>query len=77
MTQEQTILGELAFQQEGFTDPSRATRAGQLLNVEYVVTGRITRLRDAYQVNAQMIDVKTGEIVRSESVVHRGEFVGC
>ncbi|MBI4083651.1 MAG: hypothetical protein HY423_13680, partial [Candidatus Lambdaproteobacteria bacterium] len=75
-TQTDAVLGELAFQQEGFTDPSRATEAGQLLNVQFVVTGRITRLQGGYQVNVQMTDVKTGEIVRSESVLHRGDFVG-
>ena len=74
--QTESVLGELAFQQEGFTDPSRAAKAGQLLNVEYVVTGRLTKLQGAYQVNVQMTDVKTGEIVRSESALHRGDFVG-
>ena len=75
-TQTDAVLGELAFQQEGFTDPSRAAKAGQLLNVQYVVTGRVTKLQGAYQVNVQMTDVKTGEIVRSESVLYRGDFVG-
>ena len=75
MTQEQTILGELAFQQGGVTNPAQATALGRLLNVQFIVTGRVTRLVGAYQVNAQMIDVSTGEIVRSESVIHRGDFV--
>ncbi len=75
-SQTDAVLGELAFQQEGLTEPSRAAKAGQLLNVQFVVTGRITRLQGAYQVNVQMTDVKTGEIVRSESVLHQGDFVG-
>jgi TolB-like protein len=75
-SQTASILGELAFQQEGITDPAQATELGRLLNVQYIVTGRVTRLVGAYQVNVQMIDVKTGEIVRSESALHRGDFVG-
>lgn len=75
-TQTASILGELAFQQEGITDPAQATELGRLLNVQYIVTGRVTRLVGAYQVNVQMIDVQSGEIVRSESALHRGDFVG-
>jgi TolB-like protein len=74
-SQTTAVLGELAFQQEGFTDPSRAMEMGQLLNVEFVVTGRITKLQGAYQVNAQMTAVRTGEIVRRESILHGGDFV--
>jgi len=74
--QTDAILREQAFQQEGVTDLSRAAELGKLLNVEFVVTGRLTRLQDAHQLNVHLIHIQTGEIVRAESLVHRGEFVG-
>ena len=74
--QTEAVLGELAFQQQGVTDPGEAARIGRLLNVQYIVTGRITRLPQAYQVNAEMIRVETAEIERSETLVHRGDIVG-
>lgn len=70
------VLDELAFQSEGITDQSRAVALGKLLNVEYIVSGRITRLETAYQVNARMIEVETAEIVRSESIIHEGDILG-
>lgn len=69
------ILGEMAFQQGGFTDPAQVQEVGKLLNVEYIVTGRITSFSGAYQVKAQLVRVETGEIVRSETVLHRGDFI--
>ncbi len=74
-SQTEAVLEELAFQQVGVTDPGRAARIGRLLNVQYIVTGRLTALADAYQVHAQMIRVETAEIERSESIVYRGDIV--
>lgn len=70
------VLKELAFQQEGVTDPGQAVRIGKLLNVEFIVTGRVARLPNAYQVNAQIIQVETAEVVRSETLLHRGDIIG-
>ena len=75
-SQTDKVLGELAFQQEGLTEADQAAKIGQILNVEYIVTGRVTKLGEAYQVNAQMIDVETVEIVRSESIIYRGDIIG-
>jgi len=69
------ILGEQAFQQEGITEEKEAVRAGKLLNAKYIVTGRLNRLSGAYQLNVQMIQVQTAEIVRSEAVLHRGNVL--
>jgi len=73
--QTSAVLGEQAFQQEGVTDASKATEIGKLLNVEYIIMGRLTRLRGAYQVNAQMVNVKTGTIARSETYRQRDDFL--
>lgn len=74
--QMEAVLQEQAFQQEGVTDPNQAVRIGKLLNVEYIVTGRVTKLAQAYQVNAQMIRVETAEVIRSETLLHRGDIIG-
>lgn len=72
----QSVLAELAFQQQGVTDANQAVEVGKLLNVQYIVTGRVRRLDDAYHVNTRMVDVRTGEIVRSEDIIYRGSIVG-
>jgi TolB-like protein len=72
----ESVLREQAFQQQGITEAKQAVEVGKLLNVEYIVTGRVRRLGDAYHVNARMIQVKTAEIVRSEDILYRGDIVG-
>lgn len=74
-TQTEKVLNEMAFQQEGLTEADQAVRVGKLLNVEFITTGRVTRLSGAYQVNVQMIRVQTAEIVRSENVLYRGNDI--
>jgi len=75
-SQTQKVIDELAFQQEGLTDPDQAAKIGKILNVEFIVTGRVTALDQAYQVNSQMISVETAEIVRSESILYQGNMLG-
>lgn len=74
--QTQAVLDEMALQQTGMTDPEQAAKIGQLLNVQYIITGRITALTNAYQVNAQMIRVETGVIEKSESILYQGHILG-
>lgn len=75
-TQTEKVIDELAFQQEGLTDSNQAAKIGKILNVEFIVTGRVTSLDGAYQVNSQMISVETGEIVRSASILYQGNILG-
>lgn len=74
--QTEQVLNELAFQQGGMTDPGKAAEIGKMLNVEFIVTGRVTSLQGAYQVNSQMINVQSTEIVRSESILYKGALIG-
>ena len=69
------LLGEQAFQSGGFTDQSEAVRVGKLLNAKFILTGRLTKLSGAYQLNVQLIEVLTAEIIRSEAVLHRGDVL--
>jgi hypothetical protein len=57
------------------TDASKATEIGKLLNVEFIIVGRLTRLQGAYQVNVQMVDVETATILRSETYRQRSNFL--
>ncbi|MDH5753362.1 MAG: penicillin-binding protein activator LpoB, partial [Deltaproteobacteria bacterium] len=69
------VMEELAFQQGGMTDAGAVAKVGKLLNVQLIVTGRITSLGGAFQLNVQMINVETAEIERSENILHKGSFI--
>ena len=50
---------------------------GKLLNVQYIITGRMTKpAGDAYQLNVQMIEVQTAQITTSETLRFRGDILG-
>jgi TolB-like protein len=71
-----SVTGELAFQQEGVTDPAQAVKIGKLLNAEYIVVGRLTGLSGAYQVTVQMIHIQSAEVIQSQTRLHVGNVVG-
>ena len=75
-SQTEASMQELALQQAGVTSAEQAVQIGKMLNVEFIVTGRVTALTGAYQVSAQMIDVESSEIVRSENILYRGDILG-
>ena len=74
--QTEKVLKELHFQQVGLTEQDKALKLGKLLNVQLIVTGRLTALTGAVQLNVQMIEVQTAEILRSEAILHRGDMLG-
>jgi TolB-like protein len=57
------ILKEQGFQQSGCTSSECALEAGQLLNVEQMVTGSISKVGEIYSVEVRLIDVESGKIV--------------
>ena len=57
------ILDEQGFQMTGCTDSECIIEAGQMLNVEKMITGFVGKFRDTYTLDARMIDIKTGSIV--------------
>lgn len=63
----EAVLREQGFQQSGCTDASCAIQAGQLLNVNFIITGTVDKLGAIYSINVRMVDVATGEIVRNIS----------
>lgn len=60
------ILEEQAFQMTGCTTQECAVKMGELLNVQKIVIGILTKLADVYFVTISIIDVETGEIQFSE-----------
>jgi basic membrane lipoprotein Med (substrate-binding protein (PBP1-ABC) superfamily)/TolB-like protein len=67
------VLKEKEFQLSGLVSDSQATAAGQYLGADYVVTGRIQLMGEAYFVVAKMIEVKTGVIVSQSSEQGEGK----
>jgi len=57
------ILAEQGFQQSGCTESECAVKIGQILNLKYAVVGSIGWLADKYIVNANIVNIETGEIV--------------
>jgi hypothetical protein len=66
------ILKEQGFQLSGCTTSECAVEAGQLLNVQQICTGSIGKIGDLYTIAVRLIDVETGEILKTVSEDCRG-----
>ncbi len=64
-TNMETILVEQKFQNSGCTARECAIEMGQLLNVKEIIVGSLSKLLDTYYITANIVDVKTGEIIAS------------
>ena len=65
------ILSEQAFQLSGCTTQECAVKMGQLLNVNKIIVGSVVKLGAKYIINANMINIETGAIEKSERVESR------
>lgn len=70
------IMAEQGFQQTGCTSDECAAEVGQLLGVQFMVSGSIGKMGDAYTIDAKMFSVETGETVRSKNATHKGDISG-
>ena len=59
------ILDELSLNESGAVDPSTAAEAGKLVGARYMVFGSITDLFGEVVLTARIVNVETGELVRS------------
>lgn len=67
-SQIESILREQSLQQSGACDQSEcAVEVGKLLSVDRIVIGSISRIGNALSVSARLVDVSTGEVVRSST----------
>ena len=70
------IMDEQGFQQSGCTTDECASEVGQLLGVQYMISGAIGLMGKTYTIDAKMFSVETGEAVRTKSVSHKGDISG-
>jgi N-acetylneuraminic acid mutarotase len=69
------IVKEWETQQSGLTDSDKALKVGKLYNVQFIVTGKLTKFSDGgWQVSGVMLDAQSGITLRADTVRHRGDF---
>lgn len=69
------VLGEQGFQQTGACEGSEcAVEVGKLLAVDQMVVGSLSRVGNTYSLTARLVNVGTGEVVRSATRNSRGEI---
>ncbi|MDH7514974.1 MAG: caspase family protein [Bacteroidota bacterium] len=66
---------ELRLQQSEMADPSTRSRLGKLLGVQVLLFGSYFQLGDVLRVDARMVEVETGRVLRAEEVTDRADRV--
>jgi len=62
------ILNEIAFQQTGCTSAECAVEMGQLLNVDKMIVGSLSKLGKTFYISVRFVDVQTGKIEFADRV---------
>lgn len=70
------ILSEQNFQMSGCTSEECLVKIGQLIGVEQIVGGTVSKFGNLYSISIRLIDVETGKIVGTAVYDHRGEIEG-
>jgi len=70
------IMQEQGLQQSGCTTDECAAEVGQLLGVQFMISGSIGLMGDSYTIDCKMFSVETGETVRSKNATHDGDISG-
>lgn len=70
------IMEEQGFQQTGCTTDECASEVGQLLGVQYMISGAIGIMGETYTIDAKMFSVETGETIQTKSVSLKGDISG-
>jgi TolB-like protein len=65
------ILAEQGFQASGCTSTDCAVEVGKLVGVEQMVAGNIGKIGEIYTINARLISVRTGEVLKTAIVDRR------
>jgi TolB-like protein len=66
--QMRAIMEEQDFQQTGCTTNECLVEVGQLLNVQQIIAGSISKVGDVFSIEVRVIEVLTGEIVNAAIV---------
>ena len=70
------IMAEQGFQQSGCTSDECAAEVGQLLGVQFMISGAIGKMGDKYTIDCKMFSVETGETVRAKNATFEGDISG-
>ena len=70
------IMAEQGFQQTGCTSDECAAEVGQLLGVQFMVSGSIGKIGKTYTIDCKMFSVETGETVRAKNASFEGDISG-
>ena len=62
------ILDELKLQESSFIDPRSAVEVGKGLGANYVLVGAFTTVEPTMRIDARIVDVATGKVLRASSV---------
>jgi len=68
------ILVEQGLSQSGCVSSECAVEVGKLLGVQQMISGTLSALGSLYLLDINIIDVTTGEIIKTESVEHIGKI---
>ena len=68
------VLKEQGFQQTGCVTSECAVEVGNILGVQQMIGGSIGKVGNIYTVSARVIDVQTGEVLKSANYDHFGDI---
>ncbi len=75
-SQMNTLLDEQAFQQATCTGADCTAKAGKLLGVEKILSGKVVKLTDTgWQVSAQIVQVETAQTLKAQSIQFTGDLM--
>lgn len=69
------ILSEQGFQNTGVVSSEEAVKMGEALGADYIVTGSISKVGLLFSINARLLKVESGEIIKSSSHDHMGDIM--
>ena len=69
------ILKEQGFQNTGIVSSEDAVKLGEALGADYIVTGSISKVGALFSINARLLKVESGEIIKSSSHDHMGDIM--
>ena len=70
-TKLQPILNEIRFSQSGMTRPATESLEGRLLSADLILTGTLTDLREEWDINLRILNVRTGQALSAVSMRSR------
>jgi len=70
----ENILNEQGFQQSECTSNECLVEVGQLIGVEMIIGGSVSKVGDMYSISARIVSVETGEMVKTATFDYDGKI---